>query len=153
FINAVNEVTRERAQSYLTDEHIERIVKAYEAFTNEPGFARVVGLEEVRAKDGNLSIPLYVSARDSTGQLQISANSSLPDLLSAWLSSATDVRAALATILGADALKEMRALGGNPAQTLPAWIKRDEWRRLPFGAFAESINERVEPSQAGDEIY
>jgi type I restriction enzyme M protein len=29
FINAVNEVTRERAQSFLTDDHIERIVKAY----------------------------------------------------------------------------------------------------------------------------
>ena len=31
FINAVNEVSRERAQSFLTDDHIERIVKAYEA--------------------------------------------------------------------------------------------------------------------------
>jgi type I restriction enzyme M protein len=29
FINAVNEVTRERAQSFLTDDHIERIVRAY----------------------------------------------------------------------------------------------------------------------------
>jgi type I restriction enzyme M protein len=152
-INAVNEVTRERAQSFLTDGHIERIVNAYEAFTDEPGFARVVGLEEIRAKDGNLSIPLYVSARDSNEQVQILANDSLPDSLSAWLSSVSDVRAALASILGANALKEMRALDGKPAQTLPAWIKRDEWKRLPFGAFAESINDRVEPSQVGDEIY
>ena len=30
FINAVNEVTRERAQSFLTDDHIERIVRAYQ---------------------------------------------------------------------------------------------------------------------------
>ena len=118
-----------------------------------PGFTRVVGLEEIRAKDGNLSIPLYVSASDSNGQVQISANGSLPDALSAWLSSASDVRAALATILGTDALKETRALGGKPAQVLPAWIKRDEWKRLPFGEFAQSVNERVEPSQAGDEIY
>ena len=153
FINAVNEVTRERAQSFLTDDHIARIVKAYEAFTDEPGFTRVVGLEEIRAKDGNLSIPLYVSAPDANGQVQISANGSLPDALSAWLSSASDVRAALATILGTDALKETLALGGKPAQALPAWIKRDEWKRLPFGEFAQSVNERVEPSQAGDEIY
>ena len=149
----MNEVTRERAQSFLTDDHIERIVKAYEAFKDEPGFTRVVGLEEIRAKDGNLSIPLYVSAPDSNGQVQISANGSLPDALSAWLSSASDVRAALATILGTDALKETRAVGGKPAQALPAWIKRDEWKRLPFGEFAQSVNERVEPSQAGDEIY
>lgn len=61
FINAVNEVTRERAQSFLTDDHIERIVAAYRDFRDEPGFTRVATLEEIRANDGNLSIPLYVS--------------------------------------------------------------------------------------------
>jgi type I restriction enzyme M protein len=55
FINAVNEVTRERAQSFLTDDHIARIVQAYETFTDEPGFTRVVGLEEIRARDGNIN--------------------------------------------------------------------------------------------------
>jgi len=153
FINAVNEVTRERAQSFLMDDHIARIVQAYEAFTDEPGFTRVVGLEQVRTKDGNLSIPLYVSAPDTNGQVQVSANGTLPDALSVWLSSTSDVRAALATILGTDALKKALASSGKPAQALPPWIKRDEWQRLPFGEFAQSVNERVEPSQAGDEIY
>jgi type I restriction enzyme M protein len=153
FINAVNEVSRERAQSFLTDDHIVRIVQAYEAFTDEPGFTRVVGLEGIRARDGNLSIPLYVSAPNSNGQVQISAHDSLSGSLSAWLSSATDVRAALATILGINAFKDTSALDGGPAQTPPAWIKRDEWTRLPFGEFAQSVNERVEPSGAGDEIY
>ena len=41
-INAVNEVTRERAQSFLTDDHIQRIAAAYRAFGDEDGFARVV---------------------------------------------------------------------------------------------------------------
>lgn len=62
-ISAVDEVTRERAQSFLTDEHIERIVKAYERFADEPGFADVATREEVRASEGNLSIPLYVRRR------------------------------------------------------------------------------------------
>jgi hypothetical protein len=40
----------------------------------------------------------------------------------------------------------------------PDWAKlplfdRTDWKRLPFGAFAESVNQRVEPSDAGDEIY
>ena len=100
----MNEVTRERAQSFLTDDHIARIVKAYEAFNDAPGFTRVVGLEEIRARDGNLNIPLYVSASDSNGQVQISTNGSLSGVLSAWLASASDVRAALATILGTDVL-------------------------------------------------
>ena len=67
FINAVNEVTRERAQSFLTDDHIERIVKAGRRSRMQPGFTRVVRLEEIRARDGNLS-PLYVSVPDSNGQ-------------------------------------------------------------------------------------
>src|SRR5688572_23655941 len=64
FINAVDEVTRERAQSFLTDDHIERIVTAYEKFKDETGFTRVVTLGEIRASDGNLSIPLYVRPVD-----------------------------------------------------------------------------------------
>ena len=40
----------------------------------------------------------------------------------------------------------------------PDWAKlplfeRKGWRRLPFGAFAESVNERVEPAVAAEEIY
>ena len=62
FINAVNEVTRERAQSFLTDDHIQRIVGAYNAFVDEDGFARVVGNDEIREKGCNLSIPMYVRA-------------------------------------------------------------------------------------------
>ncbi len=58
FINAVNEVTRERAQSFLTDDHIQRIVAAYQAFGDEDGFARVVGNDEIRKRAGNLSVPL-----------------------------------------------------------------------------------------------
>ena len=77
FINAVNEVTRERAQSFLTDDHIERIVQAYEAFTDEPGFTRVVGLEEIRARDGNLSIPLYVAPSETAKAVESRNGTSL----------------------------------------------------------------------------
>jgi type I restriction enzyme M protein len=61
FINAINEVTRERAQRFLTDGYIERIVAAYRNVADQPGLARVASLEEIRAKDGNLSIPLSVA--------------------------------------------------------------------------------------------
>ena len=60
FIDAVNEVAHERALSFLRPRNQERIVKAYQAFTNEPGFATVATIEEVLEKDGNLSIPRYV---------------------------------------------------------------------------------------------
>jgi restriction endonuclease S subunit len=40
----------------------------------------------------------------------------------------------------------------------PDWAKlplfdRKDWRTLPFAEFAESVNERVEPSEAAEEIY
>ncbi len=41
FINAVDEVTRERSMSYLKPEHQERIADAYHAFMDIPGFARL----------------------------------------------------------------------------------------------------------------
>jgi type I restriction enzyme M protein len=60
FIDAVREVARERAQSFLRPEHQQRIVAAYRAFVDQPGFAKVVSIEEVFAKDANLSIARYV---------------------------------------------------------------------------------------------
>jgi type I restriction enzyme M protein len=60
FIDAVAEIARERAQSFLKPEHQKRILAAYQRFADEPGFAAVVPVEDVLAKDGSLSIPLYV---------------------------------------------------------------------------------------------
>ncbi|TLU88386.1 MAG: SAM-dependent DNA methyltransferase [Chlorobium sp.] len=60
FINAVNDVTRERAQSFLTEGHIRRIVASYQSFGEEEGFARVVSNDEIREKGCSLSIPLFV---------------------------------------------------------------------------------------------
>ena len=60
FLDAVREVARERAQSFLTAAHQQRILKAYRAFADEPGFAAVATTADVLANDGNLSIPRYV---------------------------------------------------------------------------------------------
>jgi type I restriction enzyme M protein len=60
FIDAVAEVARERAQSFLRPEHQTRILTAYQAFANEPGFAAVVDMGDVLAAESNLSIARYV---------------------------------------------------------------------------------------------
>lgn len=102
FINALNEVTRERAQSFLTDDHIQRIVRAYEAFKDEPAFARVATLEDIRAKDGNLSIPLYVTAAATRVEQEraIYGGNGLDSALSDWLESSRKVRESLKGLLG-----------------------------------------------------
>ncbi|MGB2983475.1 MAG: class I SAM-dependent DNA methyltransferase, partial [Candidatus Bipolaricaulia bacterium] len=60
FINAVDEIAREKAQSFLKPDHQSRIQEAYHEFADEPGFAAVVDREDVIARDASLSIPLYV---------------------------------------------------------------------------------------------
>ena len=47
-------------QSFLKPVHQQRILAAYQAFADDPGFATVATNVEVLEKDGNLSIPRYV---------------------------------------------------------------------------------------------
>lgn len=61
FINAVNDVRRESAFSYLTDDHIAKIQKAFVGFKDADGFAKVISAESILANNGNLNIALYVS--------------------------------------------------------------------------------------------
>ena len=93
FIDAVNEVTRERAQSFLAPAHIHRIVTAYRNFCSEDGFTAVATLDEIAAKQNNLNLPLYVKrAGSATG----------PDLtsaLTAWRASSTELRRAANELL------------------------------------------------------
>ena len=60
FIDAVKEVSRERARSFLKPEHQAKILYSYRAFTDQPGFSAVVTTGDVLARSGNLSIPRYV---------------------------------------------------------------------------------------------
>lgn len=60
FIDAVSEIARERAQSFLRPEHQQRILDAYRAFDDEPGFAAVATMDDVLAHGGNLSIARHV---------------------------------------------------------------------------------------------
>ena len=60
FVDAVAEIARERAQSFLRTEHQARILAAYRAFAAEPGFAAVVSTDDVLTAAGNLSIARYV---------------------------------------------------------------------------------------------
>ena len=59
FINADAEFSAGRAQNYLLPEHVEKIVSAYRAFADIPGYATVVTHEELAANDVNLNIRRY----------------------------------------------------------------------------------------------
>lgn len=152
-INALSEVTREHAQSFLTGDHIEHIVEAYQRFKDESGLARVVSHHEIRSKSGNLSIPMYIASGENASEIPgTSVASSFGHLVSSWIDSTLKVRNGLGKVLG-KTIAPLAATNNLVRSDMPAWLKRSEWKRLQFGEFAESINVRVEPADASEEIY
>jgi type I restriction enzyme M protein len=94
FINAVNDVTRERAQSFLKHDHIARIVDAYHAFTGIEGFAHLATLDEVRANSSNLNIPLYVRPSAANGDAH-GDHTTLSTAITRWQESSQTLRASM----------------------------------------------------------
>ncbi len=92
FVNAVGEVTRERAQSFLTDAHIRRIAEAYRGFEDVTGFARVVGNNEVLEGGGNLNIPLYVRAEGVEANGNRGDGDGLRQAIAEWQRSSSSLR-------------------------------------------------------------
>ncbi|MDP8299188.1 MAG: class I SAM-dependent DNA methyltransferase [Candidatus Tantalella remota] len=82
FINAVNDVKRESAFSYLTDEHIGKIHEAFIGYKDIDGFAKVMIAKDVLANNGNMAISLY--AHDQYNGVSNGETTSLADLLKDW---------------------------------------------------------------------
>ncbi|MBZ5713767.1 type I restriction-modification system subunit M [Nannocystis pusilla] len=82
-IDAVHEVARERAQSFLKPEHQARIEGAYAAFTDKPGFAKVASLAEIGAQGWSLSISLYVK-RTTTNAATTPSAQTVAEAWAAW---------------------------------------------------------------------
>jgi type I restriction enzyme M protein len=80
-INALNEVTRKNAQSWLEDGHIKKIADAYEKYENIDGFASVITIAESSMHNFSLSIPLYV--REVVAE-EAKDNRSFAECLAAW---------------------------------------------------------------------
>ncbi len=74
FINASNEYEKHpdvRRLNRLGDEHINKIVEAYREFKDVEGFARVVDLEEIKKRDYNLNVSLYVFPKVEEEQIDL----------------------------------------------------------------------------------
>ncbi len=152
FINAVNEVTRERAQSFLTEEHIEHVAGAYKAFKNEVGFARVGTMDEIRAQDFSLSIPLYVAPAGANGEKSAPEHGALKSALDDWLKLQQEMVHALRQVLPdlkVPKVEELRA-----RETCGLLADRSNWSRVRFGEVVENVNETVNnPAEAGLERF
>jgi type I restriction enzyme M protein len=157
FINAVNEVTRERAQSFLTEDHIEHIADAYDSFKDQPGLAKVTALEEVRKNGHSLKIDLYVAtpcASNGKGVASTQGNE-FTDAVAAWGKSRTEVRDALSSALSDLKMAAYRgdALRLTPQADIRRHFDHKKWTRARFGDVVSFVKQSVDPNSGELDRY
>ena len=81
FINAVDEVKRDKTISMLEERHIDKIFKAYKEYKDIPGFAKVVTNEQILENGATLNISQYVSRLEVKDEMP---KQSLEELLVEW---------------------------------------------------------------------
>ena len=89
FINAVKEVTRKNAESFLEDEHIAKIANAYDDYESIPGFAKKATIKDIENNRYSLSIPLYVNEQTEAKQEEVY---DLKTCCKDWLKSSNEMR-------------------------------------------------------------
>ena len=94
FINAVKEVTRKNAQSYLEDGHIDHISGAYDRYCDEENYAKVATIREIEAQDFSLNIPLYVR-----GEILSEPVLSVQECVDDWLAQSIAVKESTAALI------------------------------------------------------
>jgi type I restriction enzyme M protein len=106
FINAVDEVTRERSVSYLMPEQQERIATAYHAFVDQAGYSRVAILDEIAAQAFSLSIPLYVRGQGESKAKDETSSDKLREAVRMWEESSERLKTTVDELL--EVLEERR---------------------------------------------
>ena len=74
FINASKEYEQHpevRKLNRLGDTHIGKIVNAYKEFCDMEGFAKVVGIDEIKENDYNLNVTLYVFPEEEVEEIDV----------------------------------------------------------------------------------
>jgi type I restriction enzyme M protein len=95
FINAIDLVARERAQSFLRQGDQDAILTAYQAYIDEPGLAAVATVEQIAANDYSLAIPLYVATNNNNTH----DSQTLEETIDNWRNAATQADQAVTTVL------------------------------------------------------
>ena len=103
-INAINDVTRKNAFSYLEDAHIKRIAEAYVEYKDIEGFSKVVTIADTAKNSYSLSIPLYV--REAINEDLIDSRTVI-ECIDAWKEAAFDMRTSY------DDLKSLLSIESN----------------------------------------
>ena len=80
FINAINEVTKKNKFNYLDETHINKITSAYESFVDDPPFAKVVEISDIKRNGYTLNISRYFRSQDEHEETHLSTQ----DAFDSW---------------------------------------------------------------------
>lgn len=73
FIDASKHFDKVKTQNIIRPEHIQKIVDAYLARTNEEKYSHVASIEEIKGNDYNLNIPRYVDTFEPEEAIDLDA--------------------------------------------------------------------------------
>ncbi|WP_044936558.1 type I restriction-modification system subunit M [Pseudobutyrivibrio sp. LB2011] len=73
FIDASKEFVKEKTQNYITEDHIEKIVKAYSDRKDIEKYCHIATIDEIKKNDYNLNIPRYVDTSEEEPEIDLSA--------------------------------------------------------------------------------
>jgi type I restriction enzyme M protein len=73
FIDASQHFEKVKTSNVMRPEHIDKIVAAYKARTNEEKYSHVASLESIKANDYNLNIPRYVDTFEAEEAIDLGA--------------------------------------------------------------------------------
>ena len=97
FINAINEVTKEKTQGFLKQDHIEKIWKTYQKYGDIPSFSKVAPLNSIKKENYDLRVSVYAPINESND----ADNHSLEDVITNWNSSSLQLRESFDNLLKA----------------------------------------------------
>ncbi len=101
FIDASRECIKVTNNNKLTDDHIARIIAAYEKRSDEAFFVRLVGNDEVAAQEYNLSVSTYVVQEDKREVVDIAKlNADIETIVERENQLRTEIAAIIADIEG-----------------------------------------------------
>jgi type I restriction enzyme M protein len=95
FVNAVKEVTRQNASSFLNEKQVQKIYNAFNDFKNISGFAKVVDNHTIIKNNSNLNISLYVSMKNTGNEGQ-----AIQEVVDTWLKTGSDLKKSTEQLFG-----------------------------------------------------
>jgi type I restriction enzyme M protein len=96
FINAADEVVEEKGKAKLTDKHIKKIFDTYRKYEDINGFSKVVTMEAVLKKNGNMNISFYLKKNN----MGVSKSVDIEGLITDWVKKSNCLRENINNLLG-----------------------------------------------------